>query len=143
VVPRLRYKTAQTWSIDLIIAMVIFILIITIFYAMISSPETTRTRELQEEGQKISAKLESSATACDLLDQGDISRDQLNLCFQSSVDEFRRKAGIRNRFCVYLQDQNGRTIAFERLQSGSLVKQMGFGDPELTLAGVPCGEALP
>lgn len=124
---------------DLIIAMVIFVLIITIFYSLLATPENTRPRQLQEEGLRIASKLESSSTACDILDHGTIDRTQLDACFQMSVEQFRRSAGIRNRFCIYIQDQNGRTIALDRIDGGNLVHQLGFGDPELEIAGVGCG----
>jgi hypothetical protein len=140
-IPKLSGK-AQTWSMDLIIAMVIFVLIITIFYSLLSSPQNLKPQQLQEEGQKIASKLESSPTTCDILDHGDIDRDQLQKCFASNPEVFRQQAGLTSHFCIYIQDQNGRTIAIP--DSTDVTKsRLGFGDSEMKVAQKNCSELFP
>ena len=129
-------STGQTWSIDLIIAVVIFVLIITIFYALLSRPDSSTEEALSDEAKYISTRVlkeTGSQNPCAFLDRSKIDRTKLQECFQhQNIDVFREQNAVEQGFCIYIEDQNGRIISVNNMT--------GFGDSDLNVSGVPCGQ---
>jgi len=131
-------KEGQAWSIDLIIAVVIFVLIISIVYTFINRPKNVSPDDLREEGKHIAIQLNTGPHDCDFITNNVIDREQLEICYEMNAEDraaWKRAMNIRSNYCVYIQDQNGRVI--------SVANKTGFGDGELEVGGVNCNELLP
>ncbi|MBN1645820.1 hypothetical protein JW868_02155 [Candidatus Woesearchaeota archaeon] len=130
-------RKGQTWSIDLIIASVIFVLIITIFYALLSRGGNDKEKLLGDEAKHISSNImvEAGGTnPCLFLDGNEIDRNVLSECYDpTKIQQFKQAANIKTKFCIYIEDQNGRIISVNNMT--------GFGDSELLVGNQPCGVA--
>ena len=127
-------RKAQAWSIDLIIAVVIFILVMTIFYTLLVREPKTDVRALQKEAQIISEKLQSSQSGgdCAFINGKDIDITKMRRCYnEKSPEEFARETNIENKFCIYLIDQNGRVVSIDN--------RTGWGYGDLNISNTSCG----
>ncbi len=107
-----KRRLGQTWSIDIIIAVIIFVLIISVFYAILSSRSESTVTDLRAESQTVSAKLrdESVNSATGIMVDGVIQEDKLKELCQLSYEEVKRKLGIEDEFCIYIEDQEGNIV---------------------------------
>ncbi|MFW5865589.1 MAG: hypothetical protein ACOCU6_00670 [Nanoarchaeota archaeon] len=104
-------RGGQTWSFDLIIAVVLFIVVVGIFYAYLSdsSTEDDEVKHLSGEARLISTKLD-----CDV-DDNDVCITRNGMIVNENVDELKsedydnlkKQLGVKGDFCIYLRDSEG------------------------------------
>jgi len=129
---------AQSWSLDIILAFVIFVLIIGIFYTLLNNNKGTQTEHLQLEANAVANNLDSSTgmnSTLSIMEKGAIDKIKLEELYNSSYDTLKSQFGIRGEFCIYVVDQYGNLQTVNTGQ-GNL---NGFGNGNLTINGVPCG----
>ena len=132
-------KKGQAWSIDLIIAAVIFILIIAIFYTILSKEPGSDVEQLKREGGFIATKLaDGSAAPCSFIVDKEVDPQKLKDCFSGTPEQFKKDNNIRNKFCIFLVDQNGRLITVEDT-GDKTYHRTGFGYPDLLVGNTSCG----
>ena len=131
----------QSWSLDIILALVIFGLIIGIFYTVLSKDNKGKTENLQREASVLSNNLDSSTglnTTLSVIDKGTIDEVKLQALYNSSYQSLKNQFGISGDFCVYMVDQYGNLVTVNT-SGGELV---GFGNGNLTINGKPCGSIV-
>ncbi|MBN2142572.1 hypothetical protein JW711_04545 [Candidatus Woesearchaeota archaeon] len=131
-----KMERAQIWSIDVLLAIVIFISIMIIFYVTINAKEQPTLKDLQSEAKFINTALENSE------DHSFIDNDVVD---QAKLDEFAGEAsvnysdvkenlGVIGDFCIYFEDENGYLILLEDNRTG-----IGLGE-SVNISDVPCGQ---
>lgn len=140
-------KRGQTWSFDLIIAVILFIVVVAVFYAFLArDSSSTGAKEQQDFAKSISTQLVCDATSSDnncFIKDGAIDEANLISFADTSYDLLRKDLGVQGDFCVYmvLVDNDGieRIVPF-RTNSRNL-SGVGSGDFDLS-DGVACGETI-
>lgn len=128
-------KNAQAWSIDMIIAVVIFVMMIGVLYAVMNRENRVDLIDLQVEANNAAAKLKDpSAGDCNFIINNVINQTKMERCFQKDPNEVRKLLGLDDNFCIFIEDREGRVIYV----SG----RSGVGDDELIVGATPCGEML-
>ncbi len=130
-----KQKRGQSWSVDIIFGVIVFALIIGIFYAIISSDRMGRNDELYEESKAISLKFNSESTSSSeyrFVEDGAINKEKLEDLTNKDIDEIKEELGIKNKFCIYIIDQDGNLIPINNTA--------GIGYSDLNLSGTPCGQ---
>jgi hypothetical protein len=125
----------QAWSIDLIIAVVIFVLVITIFYTLLVREPKPDVKALQRDAKLIVDKISdpNNPDDCSFIKGKDIDTVKMKNCFNATTyGEFKETYNLEHKFCIFIVDQNGRVVTI----NGS----MGFGFPELNISGTLCGQ---
>ena len=107
---------AQSWSIDIILGVLIFIIAFFIVYALSNSNPNTKASDLKQEGSAIIKQVSS--------------QEELNELKGMSYDELKRKFKVEGNFCIYLEDEKGNVIPM-----GS---QNGIGSKDINISGSPC-----
>ena len=106
-------KKAQTWSVDLIIGVVLFLLIIVIVYSLIASSPQSEQR-LRTEADNIYGKFEEQRNpGSDLptfIKGNTISLEELEQLSTMNYQEIKTRLGITSDFCIVLVDQYGGII---------------------------------
>jgi hypothetical protein len=133
----------QSWSLDIILAFVVFVLIIGIFYALVNNNKKDQTQDLTLESNTIASNLDSAngqtGSNLTIIDKGNVDDAKLKELYGSDYNNIKRQLGIKGEFCIYLIDQNGMLIAI----NSSSGKQIGsFGNGNYTVNDNPCGSAL-
>jgi hypothetical protein len=133
----------QSWSLDIILAVVIFVLVIGIFYAVLGSNKTDKTQELSLESKTVVSYLDAansqSSNNLTVISGGEIETDTLKTLYESDYEELKKELGIKGEFCIYLVDQYGRIVSVNT-SSGDIGS---FGNSNFTINQKPCGSTLP
>lgn len=139
-----KRKKAQTWSIDIILGMVVFVLIIAVIYAIISQKPQTRPVELQQEAMLIGTRLDYNSNYDSLytvIQDGEINNQKLDRLPTSinfntgTYEQAKKDFGISKDFCIYIEDENGKLILIDNAY-------VGVGNPELMINDVACGSTI-
>jgi hypothetical protein len=129
-------ERAQVWSIDVLLAVVIFIAIIIIFYTTINYQKTPGLDTIKTDPEKIRVELERNPELA-FLKESEISYDKLQNFTNEVATNYsgvKQKLGIQGDFCIFYEDENGNII---RLKDN----KTGVGNPGVIVGGVPCGTA--
>lgn len=132
----------QSWSLDIILAVVIFVLIVGIFYTVLSSNKKDKTQELSLESKTVVSNLDAANAQISnltIINAGEINTEALQKLYQSDYTALKKELGIKGEFCIYLVDQYGRIITVNTT-SGDIGS---FGNPDFILNKKSCGSALP
>ncbi|HYD03598.1 MAG TPA: hypothetical protein VEC16_04820 [Alphaproteobacteria bacterium] len=132
----------QSWSLDIILAFVVFVLVIGIFYTLLNDNKGDRTDDLTLESKTVVSNLDASNgqnNNLTIIDDGDIDNTELATLYDSDYETLKRELGIRGEFCIYIVDQYGNLITAE-LPNGSQVGS--FGSNDYSVNGQPCGSSL-
>lgn len=139
-------RGGQVWSIDLIIAVVIFLLAISIFYFFTNSRISNNQSKLEIESRIVADKLTGDENVS-VMNGTVIDEERLTQLAQLSYDDLKQKLGIRGDFCILLYDQDKHVI----LINNGTDNLVGIGNPELNITlpeynrnGVwcHCGDAI-
>lgn len=141
-------KRGQTWSFDLIIAVILFIVVVAVFYTFLVSKNSESNAEQQQDF----AKSVSTQLVCDaaesspycFISKGVVDEDKAKMLHSLSYEEIRSDLGISGDFCVYMvvvdDDGNERIVPFED-NSGDSFVGVGSSDFKLT-EDYACGKQV-
>jgi len=131
----------QSWSLDIVLAFVIFVLIIAIFYTVLSRDTEQRPEKIQLEAKTISNNLDSATgqnSSLSIIDSGKIDSYKLTQLYSDDYLAIKNKFGIKGDFCIYIVDQHDNIIAVETPAG----QKIGFGNGNLTINGVKCNDII-
>ena len=114
-------KTSQVWSMDIMIAIVIFIGAIFAFYSILSNKYSSKTDELQNDASTVLENLNIT---------GNMS--QVEELLKESYPDLKRKLRIKNEFCIFFEDEKGNIMYISQ-------DQAGIGSEKIKISDVPCG----
>jgi hypothetical protein len=103
---------AQIWSIDVLLALVIFVAIIIIFYTTISAKQNPKLKDLQIEAGGLKAELEQHPDL-GFIRADTIDADRMNnftKMVESNYTAVKEELGIRGDFCIFFEDESGNLI---------------------------------
>jgi len=131
---------AQTWSFDLIVAVVLFVVVIGLFYGFMIKDQNESTDKLLDETKLITYKLDCTHSEnqdnC-VLDSGNtLNETKLIDLYDSSYEGIKSQFGLESEFCIYVRDLNGNLIPIN--------SKTGFGSSDLILteSGKTCSELI-
>jgi hypothetical protein len=130
-------RKAQTWSIDILIAVFIFVAIFIMFTGIMTSMSESQSKDkLSERGEKITQIL-STENPVAFLKGSSVDETKLKNIV-GDYDALKDQFGY-DKFCMYFEDQNGNIIPIENA-SGD--KFYGAGNGEAIIGGTRCGQAV-
>ncbi len=136
----------QSFSLDIILAVVVFVLILATFYTLLSTSKGNKTESLQIEANTLANNLDSSTglnTQLAIIDKGTLSKDKITELYseQGNYASIKQQLGIKGDFCIYLLDQNGNLITVIDPVTGN--ESVGFGNGNLSINDINCGNYVP
>ena len=134
----------QSWSMDLIIGVVIFLLAIGVIYAVLTSKAKEDTTPLRLESEAVATKLTTTDAAQnkDILvaQNNQLDINKLNNLTQEDYEKLKKELGVTNDFCIYLLDEKG-NLVYLTTSSGNYTG-IGPADSKFNISGVPCGKKI-
>jgi hypothetical protein len=135
----------QSWSMDIILAFVVFVLIIGIFYALLSNNKKDKTSDLTLESRTVISNLDlanvqEGGTPLTIINKGNIESSRLEGLYTADYMSIKRQLGIKGDFCIYVVDQYGNLITVD---DGTGHDIGSFGNDSCTVNDNPCGMAFP
>ncbi len=131
-------KKGQTWSFDLLIAVVIFIIVVGVFYAFLSNnKEQTNPETLQDRAKTVSRLLNCDVSPSDfcIIQNGKILEGRLTALSAMTPADLEAR-GISGTYCIYLEDDEGNIVPIGGTKAG-----IGSSDFELA-PGLACNGTI-
>ena len=127
-------KKAQTWSLDTVIAVFIFISAISAFIIIISTDLDENTVERLKDDAKIlpQALFSQSASEFAIVEGNKINLAWLNRTQAEEYKYIKSELGIKSDFCVYFEDADGNLINISGLTGTDRGVGIGSRDIELS-----------
>lgn len=137
-IKKIRGKKAQTWSIDLVLGVVIFLLVIVIVYSLIASTPPGETK-LRDDADRtyimLNAEEQKSSEVPNIIEGNSISEEELAELYAMNYQDLKQKLGITSDFCiVVVTDDNG----IIRPQNGNA--SIGTGEDIVMGNTIYCGD---
>lgn len=126
---------AQAWSMDIALAVVIFIIAFFVLYNIVSARTTSRIANLQQEAERVSKEATSENSSLSVLNGEVLNETRVLTLSKQDYDELKKKIRIQNEFCIYFEDKEGNIINFTNESNYTI----GIGSPEINISGVACG----
>jgi hypothetical protein len=126
---------------DLVIGVLVFMVTIGIIFSLLGNREKTDTAPLRIESEVVATKLTSDA-ALHVAQDNQLEMDKLTSLAQlanTNYETLKKEFGIKNEFCVYLQDDEGKLVYIDG-PGGEKYTGIGSGSLELNISGIPCGK---
>lgn len=129
-------KKGQAWSLDLIIGVVLFLLILVVVYSLLSS-KPTQNNELRSDADKIFTKMDAinnpSQNLPKVVQGNSLSEDELIKLYGLSYDELKAEMGVTEEFCIVVVDDFDSIIVINNSYSVGSGEDLSIGD------GIYCG----
>ena len=123
---------AQSWSIDIIIAVLVFIGAFFVVYALLNSSPEAKTNSLKDEASIIVKKVTSDGSL-KIIDGNEINESKLNELKNLPYDELKRILAIEGDFCIYFEDDKGNLVLIDN-------SYKGVGSQNIVIGGTPCSQ---
>ncbi|MBL7056006.1 hypothetical protein ISS07_03795 [Candidatus Woesearchaeota archaeon] len=128
----MKKQKAQAWSLDIMLATIIFVGTIFFFFLVLNNTQDTKTEELKKDAEKITNSVFSENGALSIIDGGDVNESKLENLLEQNYTDLKKQVGIENDFCLYLEDETGNIISINSSFTG-----VGSGD--INVSDIPCG----
>ncbi|MBI3033678.1 hypothetical protein HYY72_00790, partial [Candidatus Woesearchaeota archaeon] len=108
----MRHSKSQTWSIDAIIAVAIFtVVLLAFFYITSKGSDSKRATQLADEGSRIPEIFEKSDNqTLNFIEGNKIDDEKIQELSNTSYQALKSQLNIRNDFCIHFEDEKGNLI---------------------------------
>jgi hypothetical protein len=134
-------ERGQIWSVDVLLAVIIFVSVILIFYVAMTSNQKPNIQDLEAEAENIKVEIEQNHEI------GFITNDEVDmskfLAFRDNVtvdyNAMKQKMGVKGDFCLFYEDEGYVVI----IPTSDGNKTVGIGSSNISIGGQPCGLPIP
>ena len=118
------------------ISVLVFVLgVVILLYFLLFSSGKHVIEQLKIESETIPLRISSSKTATDNLAfviDGKVDKNKLNDIAGMNYPQLKSQLGVRNEFCIYIEDKDGNIVNI----SGDIEKEYvtGVGNPEFRIS---------
>ena len=128
---------AQVWSVDVLLAVVIFVAVILIFYTTMTARQGPKTKDLQAEAESLKVELEQNHEVGFIVDD-EIDETKLIAFINNDTDNYtllKQKLGIKGDICLFFEDTDGNVVILNTPDGN----KTGIGNSNIIIGGQPCG----
>ncbi len=133
-------KKAQLWSLDSIIATIVFISAITAFILVLSSNYSFYgIEEIKYESEVVPQKLLTSEnTEISILTDNLVDLEKLKTLQEYEYEELKSLLGVQGDFCIFFENSDGEVVNLSQM-TGAVGNSMGLGSNKINISdGVAC-----
>ncbi|TAL56726.1 MAG: hypothetical protein EPN86_02555 [Nanoarchaeota archaeon] len=107
-------RKGQIISIDLVIAIVIFVTIIVgFFYVIQIFSQRDQTAALKQQVENLPSSLQENSSKVAFIEGNEINIQRLIQFARMNYSEIQNELGITSDFCVYIEDEKGNIIPID------------------------------
>jgi len=128
---------SQAFSMDIMIAFVIFIGTIFVFYSILSDRLSSKTGELGDEASVVLDNIASEDSEVRITDGIIVNETKLEELLGMEYSEIKKKIKIENEFCIYLEDEDG-NIIYISPENPTDPDVPGIGSDKIKISGESC-----
>ena len=124
---------AQSWSIDVILAVVIFMGAFFVFFIFINQNSNTKASDLQEDASIVIKQVATEHNSLNVVDNNEINITKMNELKNLSYDQLKEMLAIQGDFCIYIEDEQGHIVLINN-------SYKGIGTQKINISGTPCSQ---
>ena len=116
---------------DIMMAIVIFIGTIFVFYSILSNKQGSKTGVLEDDASRVLENIVSEDSSVRITDGITVNQTKLEALLGMEYSDIKKKIRVKNEFCIFLEDEDGNIIY---ITPG----QPGIGSDKIIVSDVPC-----
>ena len=122
---------SQAWSLDIMLAVVIFIGTALFFYLTISQTQSGKVRDMESDASSVLTDIEAQNSTTTIIDENEINITKLEELLGYNYTQIKNKLRLKNDFCIYFEDQKGNIVYINKTH-------LGIGSDLINISDVPC-----
>lgn len=126
----MKHKKSQTWSMDIMLAVVIFIGAIFVGYSILSGNKGDPAKALQEDAALVLGNLASKDSEISIVNGGEINDAKLQELVDKEYPELKQLIRSGSDFCIFLEDNEGNLVYIS--------SKPGIGSDKIKISGQAC-----
>ncbi len=123
-------RKSQAWSMDVMLAVVIFIGAIFVVYSILSGNRGDTAKTLQEDAALVLGNLASKDSEISIVNGGEINDARLQELLNKEYPKLKQLIRSGSDFCIFLEDNEGNLIYIS--------SKPGIGSDKIKISGQPC-----
>ena len=123
-------KKSQTWSIDIMVAILAFIGTIFVFYAIFAGNQESTAEDLEKDASKVLKGISSEDSGVGIMDGIEVDEAKLQQLLGEDYSTIKEKMRVDKDFCIFLEDEEGNIIYVSN--------KPGIGSDKIMISDVPC-----
>lgn len=130
--PKLNAKS-QAWSLDIVIAVIIFAAAFFLYYALVNSNPDSKTGKLKEDATSVIKQVVSQDNSLRVVEDRQLNESRMGELKNLNYDELKNMLKIGGDFCIYVEDDKGNIILINNTYRG-------IGSSNINISGIPCSQ---
>ncbi len=122
---------AQSWSVDFIIAVTIFISVLIVFYSFSVLNAKEKPKELQLEASLVAKEARLHKSPIAIIDKETVNETKLGKALDKDYETIKKELGLKNDFCIHFEDEDGKVVEIKQGVTG-------IGSPNIKVGGIKC-----
>ena len=122
---------AQSWSVDIILGVIIFMAAFFVFYALLKPDQRDDVKNLEGEASKVIEEVTSQDALLGIIDSNQINESKLHELKNISYEELKSRLRVEGDICIYFEDENGNLVLINN-------SYVGIGSSKINLSSIPC-----
>lgn len=124
---------AQSWSIDISLAVIIFIGAFFVIYTLLNANPNATLSNLKKDAANLIKQIAEEEAPIRVIDNNEVNESRLHELKNLSYDELKRMLRTEGDFCLYFEDEKGNIVLINN-------SYKGIGSPSINLSGTPCSQ---
>ena len=129
------FKKSQSWSIDIILAVVLFMGAFFLFYSILSDDPAASAKNLKNDASLVIRQVSSEGLPVNILDRQQVNISKLNELKNLTYAELKSMLRVEGDFCIYMEDDKGYVVIVNN-------SYKGIGSPKINISNTPCNETI-
>ncbi len=123
-------KRSQAFSMDIMLAIVVFLGAIFITYSILQGGKGGTVKELEKDASNVLGNLASQDNELGIVNGVELNETKVQQLIETTYPEIKQKMRAGNDFCIFLEDDQGNVIYISN--------QAGIGSDKIKISGTPC-----
>ena len=129
----MQNRKSQAWSVDVILAVVIFMGSFFIYYALANSGPDSEVAGLKADANSVIKQVSNEGNTLSVVSQQEINITKIGELKNLNYDDLKSQLRVEGYFCIYIEDEKGNLVMINE-------SYRGVGSPNINISGVPCSQ---
>ncbi|HLC60132.1 MAG TPA: hypothetical protein VJJ52_01760 [Candidatus Nanoarchaeia archaeon] len=126
-------KKTQAWSMDIILAVVIFIGAFFLYYTLVGSNPSSKAGALKDDATSIIKQVANDGNSLRVLDSRELNESRLGELKNLNYEQLKGMFRTEGDFCIYIEDDQGNIVLINK-------SYRGIGSSNINISGIPCSQ---
>ena len=126
-------KKAQSWSVDVVLGSIIFIVAFFAFYSLLNANTNPTVDDLKNDAATVIREVATDDSRFSVVHNNEVNITRIMELKNYTYDELKMIMRIQSDFCIYFENEKGVVVLINN-------SYKGVGAPTINISGTPCNE---